>query len=855
MEKNTKHKVRLTKDINPIVYKITLIPDLEGFLYKGEEVIKIKINKKTTEIVLHARELLIDHTKVFLSQGKLRVGVKELIWKKENETVSFVLNSAVLPGIYNFYIEFEGKLSDSLRGFYRAKYEHEGKQKFIATTQFEATDARAAFPCFDEPAKKAKFEVSFVIPKHLEAISNTVPVSVEEHSGNYKKINFASTPIMSTYLLAFIVGEFEFLEGKTKDGIQVRVFVTQGKKHQAKFALDVSIRTLEFFNKFFGIKYPLKNLDMIGIPDFAAGAMENWGAVTYRESQLLVDELQSSASTKQWTALTIAHELAHQWFGNLVTMEWWTHLWLNEGFASYIEYVAVDHLFPEWEIWKQFVYIDFNTALELDCLDNTHPVEVEVHHPDEIGEIFDAISYHKGASIIRMLAEYLGEDNFKKGLSYYLKIHAYGNAETDDLWKAFEKISKKPVRNLMKIWTSKSGYPYLDVKQSKKGFIYKQGRFLSNPKSQAISKDKTIWGIPLEVSHAQGKAKILINKKSGEINHGESKNWIKLNSSETTPVRINYSPEILDLLIPQLESNKLNAIDRLGLIRDRFAFAENGKSTTVEALKIAQAYKNDRDYNVWAELSTRLSELNSLFHDEKFYPALDSFIGELYIPLVEHLGFSPQKNEPHITSMFRSLALSQAGIHKNESVINWAKKQFRQIDSIHPDLRGVVYGLAVKYGGEQEFNKLLNRYKQEQMAEERNRLARGLGQTQNRDMVSKLLEFSLSSKVKLQDAPSLIASTWSNHNSWELVFAFIKNNWKYLSKTYGDGGHTLSRIIMPAKVLHTHKHLQDFKKFFTKNEAPGAKRTVLQVSEQIESNILWLARDKNPVKKFLTSKA
>src|SRR3989338_2676344 len=304
---------------------------------------------------------------------------------------------------------------------------------------------------------------------------------------------------MSTYLLAFIVGDFEYIEGKSEDGTLVRVFTTPGKKDQAKFALEVAKKCMDFYEDYFKIAYPLPVLDLIAIPDFAAGAMENWGAVTYRESTILVEEEKSSVGNKQWVALVIAHELAHQWFGNLVTMEWWTHLWLNEGFASFIEYLAIDHIFPDWDIWTQFVSTEMADAFSLDALKNTHPIEVEVGHPAEISEIFDKVSYSKGASVLRMLWKYLGEKDFQKGLQHYLKRHAYGNAQTEDLWKALEEVSGKPVGKFMKNWTSKAGHPVINVKikNQKSKIELRQSRFFSSPISKRQTEDDTIWAIPL----------------------------------------------------------------------------------------------------------------------------------------------------------------------------------------------------------------------------------------------------------------------------------------------------------------------------------------------------------------------
>src|SRR3989338_2407982 len=383
-----KSSVRLSKNIIPVEYDIRLHPDLENFTFEGIETIHLSILQKTRIVTQHSKELEIETVKIGDVFAKIS-------YNKKTETATFTFPKNISTGKIKLTLVFKGILNDKMRGFYRSKYAIKGKEYHMATTQFEATDARRAFPCFDEPAQKAIFHVSLIIPKGKTAISNTLPVSVEKHEAGYEVVKFSPTPKMSTYLLAFIIGNFEYIESKTKRGLRVRVFTTPGKKHQAGFALKCAIKTLDFYENYFDIKYPLPILDMIAIPDFASGAMENWGAITYRESALLVDENNSSVSNKQWVALVIAHELAHQWFGNLVTMEWWTHLWLNEGFASYIEYLAVDKLFPHWDIWTQFSTNELGIALRLDALLHTHPIEIPVHHPDEIGEIFDEVSYSK----------------------------------------------------------------------------------------------------------------------------------------------------------------------------------------------------------------------------------------------------------------------------------------------------------------------------------------------------------------------------------------------------------------------------------------------------------------------------
>ncbi|MBI2338117.1 M1 family peptidase, partial [Candidatus Daviesbacteria bacterium] len=521
-----KNKARLPVYVKPERYKIRLKPDLDEFTFTGEETIFLSLEKSVKQITLHSAELEIESAEfihenqdtgparnaphINASGSHSEAGeAGKISFDKKSETATFTFPKLLQKGKGKLRLVFKGILNDKMRGFYRSKYEIAGKVKHLATTQFESTDARRAFPCFDEPSHKAIFDVTLMVPKGIQAISNTIESVVSEHESGYQIIEFASTPKMSTYLLAFIVGEFEYIEGRTHvssrlrgndNGVLVRVFTTQGKKAQAKFALDVAIKCLDFYEQYFAIPYPLPVLDLIAIPDFAAGAMENWGAVTYRESTLLIDEERSSTANKQWVALVIAHELAHQWFGNLVTMEWWTHLWLNEGFASFIEYLAIDHIFPQWDIWTQFVANEMGEAFSLDSLKNTHPIEVMVGHPAEISEIFDKVSYSKGASILRMLWQYLGGKDFQKGLQHYLKKHAYENTQTEDLWFCLEEVSGKPVAKVMKNWTSKPGHPVIRVQATGNRLQLRQSRFFSSPISRKETKDNTIWNIPLQLS-------------------------------------------------------------------------------------------------------------------------------------------------------------------------------------------------------------------------------------------------------------------------------------------------------------------------------------------------------------------
>ena len=390
---------RLLENIVPERYRLNLDVDMDKFTYRGLEEIRFELKRPSKELTFHAVGLKV-------SEGSLEPGTKarEVRVNEDEQTVTFVFDKEIEARSHWLSVAFTGEIAETLHGFYRSKYEHAGRDKWLVTTQFEAVHAREAFVCVDEPSAKAEFELTLEIPDGLTALSNNLSASEEPgKKPGRKRVHFAVTPKMSTYLVAFMVGEFEYSEAQTAEGVNVRVYATPGKSGQLGFALEAGTKTLSFYNDYFGIPYPLPKLDMIAVPDFAAGAMENWGLVTYRETALLLDPAQTSLSNKQRVAEVVAHELAHQWFGNLVTMAWWEDLWLNEGFATWVATLAMDHLFPEWQVWTQFIDEEFAQAQELDSLANTHPIQVPVDDPRALDEIFDAISYAKGASVINML--------------------------------------------------------------------------------------------------------------------------------------------------------------------------------------------------------------------------------------------------------------------------------------------------------------------------------------------------------------------------------------------------------------------------------------------------------------------
>ncbi|OHA17402.1 MAG: hypothetical protein A3H57_00930 [Candidatus Taylorbacteria bacterium RIFCSPLOWO2_02_FULL_43_11] len=847
----TKHE-RLISWISPSQYQITIHPDFSDHTFKGEETIFLTLRKASRSVVLHSANLKLSGV-FFVSEGKNeRIDSSKIVYNKKEETVSVLFARMVQKGKGKLFLKFNGQLSDDMRGFYKSRYTIGNEEHFIATTQFESTDARRAFPCVDEPEAKAIFDVTMIVPNDHDAISNTIPIGESPHESGYKVVKFAPTPIMSTYLLAFISGKFESIEGKNKDGVLVRVFTTPGKKKQAEFALEVAKKSLEFYTEYFDTPYPLPVLDMIAAPDFAAGAMENWGAVTYRESALLVDSDHTATEAKQWVALVIAHELAHQWFGNLVTMKWWTDLWLNEGFASYIEYLAVDHIFPEWEIWKQFVSSDLSAALRLDALKTTHPIEVPVQHPNEIAEIFDAVSYSKGASVIRMLANYLGEKDFKKGLQNYLKKHAYQNAETKDLWDALSLASHKPVGKIMEKWTKKPGYPLISVHRKNGKTELSQGRFMSSALSRKTTKDNTLWNVPM-VYGQNGKVKTFLLTGKRQV-LSDFKEGHKLNFGEAGLYRVDYPEAYLKSFFQKIEEKKLSPADRLGLLRDSFALAESGQSPTTLALSMLEAYRSEEEYVVWREIAHGLGKVSSVFAGSKVDEYLKNLRLSVFSPVARRFGWHSEAGEPHSAPMLRDMLLFQAAAAGDFDIIAKAKRLFEIYlkggEAPEKDVRSAVYFIVAREGGVREFDELKKLYINAKLPDEKDRLGHALGLSKDKKVLESALSFALTKHVRPQDLTDIYGSVCRNYFGRELSWTFLKKNWKKLISIYGPGGHRTPRLVEPLSVFSDAKYANEIESFF-KTKKVGVERTVTQVCERIRSNANWKKNEEKPIWQWL----
>ena len=851
--------VLIPANVRPVNYRITLEPDFGTFTFTGSETVRVEVLSATSAITLNAIELDIQSCAV-TPDGGATLTAQSISFDEEAETATFEFGAELPVGEATLDIEFTGELNDKLRGFYRSSYtDIDGNERHMATTQLEATDARRAFPCWDEPALKATFALTLVVPSELAAVSNMPVVSEEEVRPGVKAVGYAETPIMSTYLLAFIIGDLTHIEQVGDNGTLIRVFTTRGREEQGRFALETSTRLLKYFNDYFGIPYPLPKLDHFAIPDFAAGAMENWGAITYRETALLVDPENTSVGTRQLVAAIIAHEMAHMWFGDLVTMAWWNDLWLNESFASWMGDKATDSLFPDWEVWTQFVSSDTNRAFSLDGLRNSHPIEQEVNNPAEIGELFDAISYSKGASVLRMLESFLGAETFRQGLNRYLTEHQYANAERLDLWNALGEASGEPVAEIMDTWVMQTGYPVLDVGIERSGgninLHMLQRRFLYDAVLGSDDADETLWKLPIGVYTGNGSdsATTLMDSRTMAWDVADAGAddgaWTKLNPDQTGFYRVRYWQQDLERLAAPIRSKTLPPIDRLGVQNDAFALSRAGIIPATDFLTIAEAYQGEDNAPVCADLSSNLGSLDNLLSDEGFYGNFQAFSRSIFQQVAAQVGWDAKPDETHMDALLRSTVLSHVGGCDDEDALREAAARFAAYTddpaSISPDIRGIVFRLAAKRGGRSEYDSMWELRNRTPLQEEKVRFLYGLTGFEQQALLEETLNRSLGDEVRVHDTVSVITLVAGNRNGRDLAWQFLKDNWAELDRRYGEGGFAIMRLVGIASAFTTPEMHDDVERFFTDNPAPGGERTVRQSLERIRLNAAWLERNRD----------
>lgn len=851
MKTMAKKVTRLFEQFAPNNYMLEMAPEADAMSFTGKVVITgQKKDRPSQRLTFHQKGLTI--VKAWVSytdkKGTKEIAVDRINVQKSFDEVRLHTTETLYPGEYTVTMEFSGKITDPMNGIYPCYFKDKGKQKKLIATQFESHYARQAFPCIDEPEAKATFDLVLATPKGDTVIANT-PIKKQGSKGNLMVTEFETTPKMSTYLLAFVHGELGYKEAKTQAGIKVRTYATPDNVQFTDFALGVAVKCLDFYNEYFGLPYPLPKCDMIALPDFAVGAMENWGCVTYREQCMLVDPANTSVSTKQYVAMVVAHELAHQWFGNLVTMRWWTDLWLNEGFASWVEYLAVDHIFPEWNMWTQFIADDQQVAFRLDALENTHPIEVAVNHPDEIHSIFDTISYSKGSSVIHMLEHYLTPEVFRAGLRLYLKKHAYSNTDTVDLWNALGEASKKPVKDFMHAWTSLPGFPIVQATVSEGKLGTKQSRFVISDKS---SKSGQNWPVPLLSNSEELKDTVLETAKASHKTTSASTKLL-LNSERSGFYRVVYDSEHLKELAAMVASGELSVLDRLGLLSDVFEAAKAGFTSTLDALTLLSAYKNEDNAAVWDVISSQVAELRAVMDDEDLRETMKPYVRKLVNQQLERLGWEKKEGESYFDTLLRPTILGMAAVAEEPSVVAVAKEKFtnmKKSEDIEPDLRGVIYTTIARNGGKPEFDKMLKIHNASSNSEERTTLAAALTNFKQPALIEKALKLISSTDVRLQDVSYWVAYSFSNRYARDKAWSWLKSNWKWLSDNLGSDLSFFRFPVYVGRSFTDKKFLSEYQAFFKKVMVPGLERSVKQGQEVIEWHHAWKTRDFKPVSDF-----
>lgn len=856
----------LPKNVKPVHYDLTLEPNFDTFEYEGKVIIDLDVVDDTTSISLNTIDIDILSTEVHAA-SRLVTSSPTISYNKDTQTTTVAFNDTIPAGQKAQLIQtFKGTLNDNMAGFYRSSYKGEdGSDKYIATTQMEPTDARRAFPCFDEPALKAEFTITLIADKNMTCLSNMDVKSEKEidskiSGGKRTAVTFNKTPLMSTYLLAFIVGELKVIE-TNNFRVPVRVFATPDKDiDQGRFSLELAARTLDFYEKKFNSEFPLPKMDMVAIPDFSAGAMENWGLITYRVVDLLFDEKTSSASTKQRVAEVVQHELAHQWFGNLVTMDFWDGLWLNEGFATWMSWYSCNEFYPEWKVWQGYVTDNLQSALSLDSLRSSHPIEVPVKRADEINQIFDAISYSKGSCVLRMISKYLGEETFMEGIRRYLKKHAYGNTQTGDLWAALSDASGKDVEKVMDIWTKNVGYPVVTVTEDAKNSSVhlKQNRFLRTADVKP-EEDKTLFPVFLGLRTKDGIDEELVlngREKSFPI---KDLDFFKLNADHSGIYRTSYSAERLQKLGESAKERLLSVEDRAGMIADAGALAASGYQKTSGVLSLLQGFDTEPEFVVWGELTARIASVRAawVFEDEKVKEGLKAFQRDLVSAKSHQLGWEFKDSDGHIEQQFKSMLFSSAALSGDEKTKKAALDMFDKFvkgdrSAIHPNLRGGVYAVALQNGGEAEYDAILKEYRTAKNSDERNTALRSIGRAKKPELIQRTLTLPLSKEVKEQDLYLPMAGLRSHKEGIEALWVWVKENWHTIETKLPPGLSMLGSVVSLATSGFTSsEQLKDIDHFFSQRSTKGFDQSLAQSFDAIRAKEGWIKRDSEDVKAWL----
>uniref|UniRef100_A0A8D1IHC0 Aminopeptidase n=1 Tax=Sus scrofa TaxID=9823 RepID=A0A8D1IHC0_PIG len=851
------NRYRLPTTLLPDSYNVTLrpylTPNADGlYIFKGKSIVRFICQEPTDVIIIHSKKLNYTtqgHMVVLRGVGDSQVPEidrTELVELTEYLVVH--LKGSLQPGhMYEMESEFQGELADDLAGFYRSEYMEGNVKKVLATTQMQSTDARKSFPCFDEPAMKATFNITLIHPNNLTALSNMPPKGSSTplaEDPNWSVTEFETTPVMSTYLLAYIVSEFQSVNETAQNGVLIRIWARPNAiaEGHGMYALNVTGPILNFFANHYNTPYPLPKSDQIALPDFNAGAMENWGLVTYRENALLFDPQSSSISNKERVVTVIAHELAHQWFGNLVTLAWWNDLWLNEGFASYVEYLGADHAEPTWNLKDLIVPGDVYRVMAVDALASSHPLTTpaeEVNTPAQISEMFDSISYSKGASVIRMLSNFLTEDLFKEGLASYLHAFAYQNTTYLDLWEHLQKAVDAQtsirlpdtVRAIMDRWTLQMGFPVITV-DTKTGNI-SQKHFLLDSESNVTrsSAFDYLWIVPIS-SIKNGVMQDHywlrdVSQAQNDLFKTASDDWVLLNVNVTGYFQVNYDEDNWRMIQHQLQTNLsvIPVINRAQVIYDSFNLATAHMVPVTLALDNTLFLNGEKEYMPWQAALSSLSYFSLMFDRSEVYGPMKKYLRKQVEPLFQH---------------FETLTK------------NWTERPENLMDQIHPNLRSTIYCNAIAQGGQDQWDFAWGQLQQAQLVNEADKLRSALACSNEVWLLNRYLGYTLNPDlIRKQDATSTINSIASNVIGQPLAWDFVQSNWKKLFQDYGGGSFSFSNLIQGVtRRFSSEFELQQLEQFKKNNMDVGfgsGTRALEQALEKTKANIKWVKENKEVV--------
>lgn len=812
---------RLIEQFIPEKYSLSITLDRVERVFNGTVTIEGTLTPSASAISLHAKYLEIESVTVDGKNADFKLG--------DNDELS-ITHKDLTPGEHLVVVAYSSKITDGMHGLYPCYFEHDGIKKQLLVTQFESHYAREAFPCIDEPEAKATFDLTLTTEEGVTVLGN-MPVVKQTHEDNHLVTRFETTPRMSTYLVAWVVGELHKKSAKTKRGIEVNVWATPAQPAASfDFALDMATKAIDYYEEYFETEYPLPKSDHVALPDFSYGAMENWGLITYRETTLLADPATISISSKQYVASVIAHELAHQWFGNLVTMRWWNNLWLNESFATLMEYLAVDHVHPEWDIWLDFSTNESIMALRRDSIDGVQSVQLDVNHPDEIGTLFDgAIVYAKGARLLRMLQFYVGDDAFQTGLKQYFKDHAYKNTEADDLWNAIGKASGENIVDLMHAWLSQPGYPVVHASQEGGVITLAQEQFFVGP-HKATGR---VWPIPLNASDAS-LPKLLTTQSITE--KSDNTHPLQLNVGDTAHFITHYDVPLLKRLLDEVESGTtMSALDRLQLLDEAILLVRGNVLPSAELLEIVDAYRNETSEHVWSVIFLALQELRKFVEtDPVAEKKLRAFSAEIARVQYERLGWNAHAKESEEDSKLRSTILSLTLYGETPDVIQKAKDIYENntLDAIDAELRPLIISVVARHGDGKVVDTLLEKYKTSVSGELRQDICVGITSTRIPEKIALLLDAIKDTEiVRPQDAARWFVYLIRGRDSRDATWQWIRDNWQWVIDTFASGKSYDEYPRYSATALSTKKHLQEYIDFF------GAMKDVTALSRAISMGI------------------